>query len=199
MDNPLVAFGLQYRFLDSEAAKLDWDFKVPVKTAVEYVTQVVAWSRVCMLEDAGDGFSGADYWRDNVLAFDSRKEDWPAETVLGFAGSGQRLFDILSLPLGDGGDGDGDPELRRQAEEVVWRILATGSMQKISHGKGLTHSAQLGTLWDEPGNEGRDRAPGTFAELLRYGSVHFRQKRAGVEALTVEKPMMTFKKGVLEP
>lgn len=195
MDNPLVAFGLQYRFADSEAAKLDWDFKIPVKTAVEYVTQVVAWSRLCMLEDAGDGFSGTEYWQNHVLVFDSRKEDWPAETVLGHAGAGQQLFDILSLPL----DSDKDTELYQLAEQVVWNILTKGSVQKVSHGKGLTHSKQLGTLWDEAANEGKDCAPGTFAELLRYGSLHFRQKRAGVEALQVEKPMMTFKKGVLEP
>ena len=196
MEDPLISFASKYKFSHSNDAKLDWDFNVSETTVLEYVAQVVAWSRLCMLEDAGDDFSCVNYWLNNVLLFDCRREDWPAETVLqAFAGSGQKLMDLLSVPL----DEDKASEEYKQAEEVVWTILTKGSMQKISHGKGLTQSPQLGTLWDRPENKGRDSAPGTFAELLRYGSVHFRQKRRGVDIIQPHKPPITFRSGVLEP
>lgn len=54
-------------------------------------------------------------------------------------------------------------------------------MQKITHGKGLTKSISCGTLLDQHDGEGKDQEPGTFGELLRYGSVHFEQTREQIE------------------
>ena len=72
-------------------------------------------------------------------------------------------------------------------------------MQKITHGKHLTKSPALGILWDRQENEGKDVAPGTFAELLRYGSVHFEQEREEIEYVKARKPEHRIKKGLLEP
>lgn len=160
---------------------------------MEYITQVVAWQRLCMLEDAGDGFSCTDYWSNNVFCFDVLQEDWAAEDEVGF--DGQELFDLLTMKR----DPNDTSEEQKKAEKLVWRLLSQASMQKATHGKGLVKGKALGGLLDEEQNIGKDRAPGTFAELLRYGSVHFRQKRSSIVQMAAEKPLQTLKKGVFEP
>jgi hypothetical protein len=122
------------------------------------------------------------------------KEDWPAEAIVGF--SGEKIFKLLTLSRETG---DKDSEEYKEAENLVWNLLAQASMEKITHGKGLTKAVSLGILLDMPENEGKDRAPGTFAELLRYGAVHFRQKRDHIVTLEAKKAATTMKKGVLEP
>lgn len=162
---------------------------------MEYITQVLCWTRLTMLEDAGDGFSCADYWQNHVLCIDVLQESWGAEAVVGFASGGKGIMDPLSVKLSS----DKGSEQYKQAEALVWRLLTRSSMQKITHGKGLTNTVALGILWDMKENEGKDREPGTFVELMRYGSVHFRQKRERIVTMAAQKPSMTMKKGVLEP
>ena len=70
---------------------------------------------------------------------------------------------------------------------------------RFGHGKNLTHSIALGVLLDLPENEGKDVAPGTFFELLRYGAVNFEQTREGVAYVPTPTPTMIVKKGVQEP
>ena len=193
LEDPLVSFALEMGFEDSQASNYHWDFKVEPRTVMEYVGQVIAWRRLCLLEDAGDGFSGTRYWEEKVLLFDALQEDWGAEATIGF--SGQKLFDVLATKT----------QARPQGEELetayktIWRLLTRSSMQKITHGKNLTKSPALGVLWDMDENRGKDNEPGTFAELLRYGSVHFEQKRKGIEYVAAEKPAHTLQKGLLEP
>ena len=69
-------------------------------------------------------------------------------------------------------------------------------MQKVAHGKDLTNDVLLDTLWDE--FEGRDCKEGTFAELLRYGCVNFRQVREGMEYTDAPPPPGLLNDGVLE-
>lgn len=193
LEDPLVSFGAQMSFEDSRTSNFHWDFAVPPKTVAEYITQVLAWRRLCMLEDAGDGFSCSDYWQKSILCFDVLKEDFPAESIVGF--SAQKIFDLLTLRR----DGDKDSEEYKAAETLVWTLLSQASMQKITHGKGLVVSVSLGTLLDMPENKGKDSAPGTFFELLRYGSIHFRQTRESIVRMEAKKAAQTMKKGVLEP
>ncbi|KAK6196727.1 hypothetical protein LQW54_011236 [Pestalotiopsis sp. IQ-011] len=193
IENPLVSFDTDKSFDQARASNFHWEFKVPPKTVMEYITQVVAWQRLCMLEDAGDGFSCADYWSSNVFCIDVLQEDWAAEDEVGF--DGQELFDLLTMKR----DTNDASEEQRKAEKLVWRLLGQASMQKVTHGKGLMKGKALGGLLDEEQNIGKDRAAGTFAELLRYGSVHFRQKRTSIVQMAAEKPSQTLKKGVFEP
>ena len=146
-----------------------------------------------MLEDTGDGFSGAEYWQNHVLLWDVLPENWAGELTLGFPGCGQKMLDLLSLPL----DTDPDSDEYKEAYNLVWRLLTKSTMQKVTHGKHLTVSPHLGVLWDE--NPGKDCEPGTFGELLRYGSAHFKQTRKEIEYVRAPKPPATMKKGVLEP
>jgi hypothetical protein len=139
-----------------------------------------------------DTFSGCDYWMKHILCTNVTQENWGAETVLGFDRFGPRIFDLLQVKV----DGDRKSKEWKEAYEVVWRILRKSSVQKVTRGKNLTHSIHLGTLWDE--NPRTDCLPGTFGELLRYGSVHFKQKREEVETLEPRRPKTTMKKGLLE-
>ena len=195
IESPLfVPMQESMNFEDSRASNFTWEFNVDVKTVMEYISQILAWSRVCMLEDMGDGFSGVDYWTKHVLAFDVLQENWGGEMILGFPGFGQRMADLLTVPL----DSDPESEEYKEASKIVWRLLTKSSMQKITHGKGLTKDVQLGTIWDQPENKGKDRAPGTFAELLRFGCVNFVQSRESVVYVNAPRPPKTLQKGLLE-
>lgn len=149
-----------------------------------------------MLEDAGDGFSCSEYWQKHILCFEVLKEDWPAEARVGF--DHEKIFRLLTMKV-EGEGIDKMAEEYKQAEQLVWGMLAKGSMEKVTHGKGLTTSISLGTLLDQPENMGKDQEAGTFFGLLRYGTVHFRQTRAGIATMKAEKSKTVMKKGVLEP
>lgn len=191
--DPLVSFAWSLDFSESQKRGYQWEFAVDPPVVFEYIAQVLAWLRLCMLEDAGDGFSCADYARDHILWFDALEENWGAETAVGFRG--QEAFEALATSR------DADPEspAYKTASKLVWRLLTRSSMQKISHGKHLNKTPALGLLWDLKENDGKDNEPGTFAELLRFGSVHFEQTRKDILFVQTEKPPQTMKKGVLEP
>lgn len=71
-------------------------------------------------------------------------------------------------------------------------------MQKVTHGKNLLRTPALGTLWDLTENEGKDVEEGTFAELLRYGALHFQQTREEIEKVEPEESGFVIRKGLLE-
>jgi Capsular polysaccharide synthesis protein len=191
--SPLLSFALGLDFSESRKRGYNWEFIVEPFTVFEYITQVTAFLRLTKLEDAGDGFSCADYSVNNILWFDALEEDWGAETVVGYRGDD--AVNALATKL----DADPDSEEYQLAYKLVWRLLTKSSMQKITHGKHLTKTPAWGLIWDEKGNESKDIEPGTFAELLRYGSVHFEQTRESIVYVKTEKPAQTFKKGVFEP
>lgn len=189
--DPLLQFATNLSFDDSRASNFHWDFTVDAVTVYEYVSQVMAWMRLTMLEEAGDGFSCTDYWQKHVIVFDVLQESWGAEATIGFKGTD--LYRLLCTKV----DADPESEDHKQAEKLVWRLLSKSTLQKITHGKNLTDEKHLGVLWDE--NENKDIEPGTFAELLRYGSMHFEQTRPDIVRMKAEKPKQTMKKGVFEP
>ena len=90
-----------------------WEFKVEPLTVMEYIGQVLAWLRLCMLEDPNDGFNGAEYYENKVLRFDSLSEDLGAEATIGF--SGQDLFDVLATKR----DANVDSKEYRTAHEMI--------------------------------------------------------------------------------
>ena len=175
IESPLVSFGKEVKFEDSQARNLHWEFSVEPRTVMEYIGQVLSWLRLCMLEDPTDGFNGAEYYGNKVLLFDALSEDWGAEEEIGF--SGQDLFNVLATKR----DINRESEEYRRAYKTTWKMLTQSSMQKITHGKNLIKGLALGSLLDMKENEGKDKEPGTFAELLRYGSVYFEQKREAIK------------------
>jgi len=145
-----------------------------------------------LIEPGPDGFNGASYYQNKVLLFDSLKEDWGAEETIGFIG--QDLFDVLATKT----DIDKESEEYKKAYKTVWRLLTKSSLQKITHGKKLTKSPALGILWDRAENEGKDVEKGTFAELLRYGSVFFEQTREGIKYVEAPREGIVIRKGLFE-
>ncbi|KAH7408041.1 hypothetical protein BKA64DRAFT_776225 [Cadophora sp. MPI-SDFR-AT-0126] len=194
IQHPLAAIGATIKFEESEARGFKWEFKVEPQFVAGYIAQVLAWMRLSALEEP-NGFNGRNYAVENILLFDALHEDWGAETVVGF--QGQALFDALATKCDP--DADPDSDEYKLAYKNVWRLLTKSSMQKITHGKNLTKTPALGVLWDETENEGKDVEPGTFAELLRYGSVHLEQTRESIHYVRGEKPELVIKKGLLEP
>ncbi|KAK7022314.1 capsule polysaccharide biosynthesis [Favolaschia claudopus] len=151
LDNPLVSFGSNSALddeteVDPRASVFKWDYKVDFKIIMEYVSQVLCWVRLTTLEDAGDGFSCADYWEKHIMCLDVFEENWGAE-------SGHQVLDAFNVKVDTD---DKSSELYKQAEKMVWRMLAGASFQKVAHGKELTKEPTLGVLWDLPENEGKD-------------------------------------------
>jgi hypothetical protein len=166
-----------------------------------------AWHRLSSLEDAGDGFSGVDYWTNNMLLLDFAEEaskpvfnlssKRKAESNLSHAERTMALLSMQRTREPGTEDGHSDEDFT-EVEQAAWEALSTACFCKITHAKNLTHSKQLGSLMDEPGNAGKDRAPGSFWELLRHGSVHFRQKRETILLHEAPRPVHTLKTKLLE-
>ena len=160
---------------------------------LEYTSQISCWRRVAQIQEPFEGgFDGKEYWKNKILKYDVLKECWAAETEVGFVG--QDLFDVLATRR----DEDPSSEKYQKAEKVVWRLLTSTCMQKVTHGKNLLRTPALGTLWDLTENEGKDVEEGTFAELLRYGSLHFQQTREEIEKVEPEETGFVIRKGLLE-
>ncbi|EHK25610.1 uncharacterized protein TRIVIDRAFT_189376 [Trichoderma virens Gv29-8] len=169
-EDPLIAFAKEIGAEQASEAKFIWDFKVSPLTVMEYIAQ-----------------------QTHIFCRDVLTENWGGEMTVGFEGTGQKMYALLSLKR------DIDPKSAeyKRASDLVWRLLTTSSMQKITHGKNLTHSVHLGMLWDD--NSGKDCEEGTFAELLRYGTMRFRQTREKIMCKEAAKARLLLKKGVLEP
>ncbi|KAI9147337.1 putative glycosyl transferase FCK3 [Paramyrothecium foliicola] len=187
IDHPLVSFLKHVSEEQLAAAEDDMGLalKVSMTELAEYAIQVFIWTRLTLLDEAtADGFCYADYWRKNIMRIDLSEETLQIETILGFGSPGQLTLDLLSTRL----DADKDSEQYRLAEKAVWLVLSQSSMQKIYRGGKLFAELQLGSLLDLTENAGKDCAPGTFAELLRYGTIHFRQKRPQISIRSPEAP-----------
>ncbi|KAJ3579201.1 hypothetical protein NPX13_g1361 [Xylaria arbuscula] len=172
---------------------------VDIEKVAEYGAQMVCWHRLYMLEDAGDGFSGADYWPKNVLWIKCNLEILRPFYIEGsevpdFQNSRKR-FEELALKV----DGPKDTKQYQEAEEMVWTALTESSMVKIGTIKGMVDWVSLSSLWNSPEGLGKDAEPGTFADLLRTVPLQYRQQRRDIRAFEGKKYHTTLKKGHLEP
>lgn len=191
--SPLLAFLQEMSFDEGTAENFHWDWKVSFTTVAEYVGQVSCWARLCRLEGVpSDPFSGYDYWMNHIMTINVLQESWGGESLIGWDNFGERLYNLLKTKV----DGDKDSPEWQEAYKVTWRLLAKSSVQKTTRGKNLTHSKHLGAFWDE--NPGSDCIPGTFGELLRFGTENFWQTRENIVLKEPPKPKVTMKKGLLE-
>ncbi|KAF2724192.1 hypothetical protein K431DRAFT_282048 [Polychaeton citri CBS 116435] len=198
-DDPLISSAVDIVSEDMQAAQGSWEVHVPYKTVMEYIGQLVCWQRVCMLEDAGDGFSGVDYWMNHVYLFDAVQETVGGETKVGF--DQQRMFRFLTMKRDDSAAASAKrvPEHDYEpAKELTWYLLTSASMLKISRGSGLTRHKGFGAVLDEPENKDKHCEPDTFFELLRFGSLNFKQTREGFVTVKPSRPRVTLKKGLTE-
>ncbi|KAF9875399.1 capsule polysaccharide biosynthesis protein [Colletotrichum karsti] len=190
--NPLLA-NVRENNLDALHARgFLWNWDRPVSQVVDYVAQIVCWNRLSRIQEPNCGFDGAGYYSKHVLLFDALWEDWPAEALIGW--NGEELFDLLATRL----DADPESEAYQKAYKTVWYLITSSTMQKVTRTGGLTSTKSLGELWDMKENEEKDREPGTFAELMRYGAAHFRHNQKPKYVPPVEAKSI-IKKGLLEP
>jgi hypothetical protein len=171
IQSPLISFVANLDFEEVHKQGWKYDFKVDSMTLLGYLGQVVAWIRLAWLQEPNGGFNGVEHWSKKVLLWNALSENFGAETVLGF--KGQDLYNVFTTRR----DADPNSEEYQRAEKVTWKLLTQCMLQKVTHAKGLTHSVSCGALLDLPENKGKEAEPGTFGELLRYGSVHFEQMR----------------------
>ena len=150
---------------------LGWEFTDPV-TILEYVGQILAFQRMAWCDKADEeGFNCAEYFANHILFFDAMHENWAAEVGMKMVGPHPRMMELLALDREERGK---DAE---EASRMVWRMLTRSSMMKVTSAKGMSKTPHLGELWSRDENQEKDCGVGTWAELLRYGSVNWKQKR----------------------
>ncbi|KAJ5273077.1 hypothetical protein N7478_008202 [Penicillium angulare] len=174
---------------------LDWN---DINLSVVYASQMACATRLFCLEENDEGFSGVDYYRNHILALSGELDFARAEYARGMPGFGPFALGVLTLPY-SGPDADPTSEKYKDAEDMIWDLLANATMWKIYHAKNLTLTPHLGILLDLPENEGKDALPGSFGELLRYGTLHLRQTRERSARPEKVEPSQTWKKGIIEP
>lgn len=194
--NPLLQFLLEKDPADGAKLRepLGWDFNDPV-TILEYVGQILAFQRLCHLDkEDEDGFNCCKYWCNNVLVWDTLPEHWAAEQMAARIGPHPWIMERLAMRR----DENVGSEDWKASYDLTWRLLTKSSLMKVTSGHGLTITPHLGVLWNMPENDGKDFAEGTFAELLRYGSVYFEQTRKSIEYLHDLRPADPIKKTLIE-
>ena len=191
ISHPLLQIVMDFDFNDPRSAEFKWAIEVDNITIFEYAAQVLCFLRLTLIEGSEvDEFNGAEHWASKVFAYDSLQECFAAERATNF--SGEKIYQALSTKL------DADPHSAefRLAYDMTWGLLANSSMMKVTRGSGLSVGQHLGAIWDQ--DPDADIRPGTFAELLRYGSIHFKQTREGISQMESRAPVKTFAKGALE-
>lgn len=136
-----------------------------------------------------------EYYCNKVLLYDVLYEDWAAEECIGF--EGKDFFDVLAAKRNI----DPESEEYKRAYKTIWRLLTKSTLQKVTHGKNLTKMPALGVFLDKEENKNIDVESGTFAELMRYGSVYFEQTRLAMEyvkAIRLDDKVIIHK-GLTEP
>lgn len=192
-DDPVLTF---VKYAPMPEGEPKWKWTIPMDQMLEYVTQSCCWVRMTMLEDTGHGFNAADYWLNNVLCFEHGGECLPMEETSGYDNTGEKVYKLLSMRI-DVSEEAKASEDYKQAEALVWGMLADYTIEKLGNAKDLLDDVTLAVFWRD--NPGSDSEPGTFAHLLRYGSVHFRQKRESIRYIKPRKPALRVKRGLLEP
>ncbi|KZV95316.1 hypothetical protein EXIGLDRAFT_834383 [Exidia glandulosa HHB12029] len=145
--------------------------RVPVEAIGDYLAQFTAAGRLFALVDRSVGWDGPRFFQKNLMLFDMDElfiqnvlTDW----------SGELQFAHLSRPRHEPVNRADFDQLA--SEEFVETSLERSIILKMSQGL-LPEPIPLAKIWNHPENENADVAPGTWAEYLRWGSVHLDQVR----------------------
>ncbi|KAI0132405.1 hypothetical protein BJ170DRAFT_613848 [Xylariales sp. AK1849] len=184
----------------------------------DYVAQVMAFERVRLNREPGPyGFDGPSYFRNHFFLVDAGTEMFHGQQFDGAEEVVQILLLNCRLPSTDQaptyeGNGktarlghDVDEKQQSAAYEFVHNVLTQSSLCKFSEG-----TARLGLKFlvasylNKPENANADCQPGTWGEILRFGSVHSKQTRRQGKALEplqvpVDEQSLVTVAGMLEP
>lgn len=137
---------------------------------IDYGAQVFCLERLRDLVDRNDGWNGRKCIEEKAFLLPALDEMWHYQPRTEYLGSKQ--FELLATRT------DAPEPQKREAEEFVNDMLADTLLMKFCHGLKDAMVSSLADLWDDPAHHEADCAPGTFAEYLRWGTIHLRQTRA---------------------
>lgn len=165
---------------------------LPTEALGDYLAHFLAFERLHHLRDPNDGFDGADYFANKIFLLNAEDHLYYAQRISGW--DGRKQYNMLATKVSfDSATADG----YAQAKDFVDNVLQHSVMMKLSHGPpcGLEN---LASIWDEDEHKDDDIAEGTFADYLRYGSVHW-QQMAAVNPVRLQRHKQVYIAGVLEP
>ncbi|KAI0200936.1 capsular polysaccharide synthesis protein-domain-containing protein [Astrocystis sublimbata] len=168
---------------------------ITMESFSDYLAAFMCFERVRKLIDPSDGFSGPEYYAQNMLLYDALQETYFFQQQTNWSGTHQ--FDLLAAKRT--GEEVVRDEKWQEAESFVTNALANTSTMKLSHGPVGALDSFLADLWDSPEHQDKDSAENTFAAYLRYGSVHFDQVRELVPMKMGWPTEEVLTCGVLEP
>jgi hypothetical protein len=149
------------------------DLSVMMESFSDYLAHFMAFERLRKLIDPSDGFNGPEYYAKHMFLAPALQETFYFQQVTGW--SGTRQFELLTKQRT--GDDVVKDDVWNAAEAFVNDALANTSTMKLSHGPPGALDSFLADLWDSKDHQDKDNIEGTFSSYLRYGSVHFYQKR----------------------
>jgi len=122
------------------------------------------------LVDEEDGWDGPKYVAEHVFAIHYMEGSQLINELT--AWNGPEAFRLMSLSLPK--EGETETEDQAKAREIVEECLRRSFGFKLAHGLILRVMGDtLGSLWRK--HEGSDVVEGTYADWLRYGTVHWCQ------------------------
>jgi hypothetical protein len=166
-------------------------------TFTDYLAHFVALKWLRKLIDPNDGFDGPEYYREHILFAKAMEETFHVQPKT--KRSGPRQFTYLATRrLGKNNEQlDGYNKNQREAQAFVHDALTNSSTMKLSHGYPGGKDF-LPDLWDLPENENAGCESGTYAEYLRWGSVHLDQTKKLISYRIDNTKEKIYHVGVLE-
>lgn len=146
------------------------DLNVSYGQFLDYLAHNLCFERLIYLRDPSINWNGPEYNRQNILWFDAMQETYYAQKIT--AWDGRKQYNLLSARRQNAAQ----DEVAAAAEKFVEDVMANSATMKLSHGL-PSAKEYLAAIWDSDDDKKIDNTPGTFAEYLRYGSVHFEQNR----------------------
>lgn len=153
----------------------DWNFGDKILHMSDYVAHMLMGDRTRNLLDVSSGWNGREFFNGKAFMVEGIYNGVLGAIRTDF--DGQRQADLFTTRLDDP-----DVEKRRAAEEFVVEMLEKSHMYKVYHNSAGGLPA-LGDLVKKEGFQDVDHRPGTYGEMYRYGTVHWRSTR-GVERET---------------
>jgi len=157
----------------------DWDMKDKIHEMSDYVAQMLIGDRTRNLLDVSTGWNGRDFFEKKVFMVEGIENGILGAIRTDF--DGYKQAEIFTTQLDEQ-----DKEKREAAEAFIVEMLEKCHMYKVYHNSAGGAPA-LGDLVKKEGFRDLDHRPGTFGEMYRYGTVHWRSNRE-VERLM---PQMT--------
>ncbi|TDZ25665.1 putative glycosyl transferase FCK3 [Colletotrichum orbiculare MAFF 240422] len=147
----------------------DWSFADKIPEMSDYVAQMLIGDRTRNLVDPTTGFDGRDVFHHRAFLVEGIRNGILGAVKTDY--SGARQVDLFTTSLAEP-----DEARRRAAEEFVVDVLENSHMYKVYHNSAGGPPA-LGDLIKQDAFKDATHRPGTFGEMYRYGTVHWRSTR----------------------